>query len=164
MPDALPQRRRPPHLPLRERPNQSAIVLVTVCTNRRHPLLAKPDVMTLLEEVWQGAATWWVGCFVLMPDHLHAFCAPANHDAPCLAAWVKYWKAMAARRWPRPDEQPIWQQGFWDTQLRSSEHYGRRWDYVRNNPVRHGLVGDAEAWPYQGEMNKFRFHDGCTES
>ncbi len=116
--------------------------------------------MPLLEEVWKRAETWWVGRYVLMPDHLHLFCTPSGPEAPALTAWVKYWKAMAARRWPRPEEQPIWQQGFWDRQLRGGEHYNQRWNYVRNNPVRHGLVGDADDWPYQGEMNVFRFHDG----
>ncbi|MSU48195.1 MAG: hypothetical protein EXS37_03740 [Opitutus sp.] len=160
MSDFLPQRRRPIHLPLRERPNQSAIVFLTACTDRRRSLFAKPEVMALLQEVWQQAQTWWVGRFVLMPDHLHLFCTPSGPDAPALSGWVKYWKAMAARRWPRPAEHPIWQQGFWDCQLRDGEHYAKRWEYVRNNPVRHGLVSDANEWPYQGEINVFRFHDG----
>ena len=160
MPDALPHRRRPTHLPPWEWHNQSAIVLLTVCTVRRRPLLAKPDVAALLVDVWRRADTWQVGRYVLMPDHLHVFCAPASPDSPTLVAWVKYWKARASLRWPRPEEQPVWQQGFWDRQLRGGEHYSARWDYVRNNPVRHGLVRDADAWPYQGEMNVFRFHNG----
>jgi putative transposase len=159
MHDALPQRRRPVHLTLRECPNQSPIVFLTVCTHRRRPLLASPDVAALLREVWEESGKWWVGRFVLMPDHLHLFCTPENRDAPALAEWVKFWKSLISRRWPRPAEHPIWQQGFWDRQLRNSQHYGRRWNYVRNNPVRHGLVNDAESWPYQGEITVFRFHD-----
>jgi len=27
-----------------------------------------------------------------------------------------------------------------------------KWNYVRDNPVRAGLVENAEAWPYQGEV------------
>ncbi len=47
----------------------------------------------------------------------------------------------------------LWQRAFWDTQLRNSDSYSTKWDYIRNNPVRHGLVEDAGAWPYQGELN-----------
>ncbi len=28
----------------------------------------------------------------------------------------------------------------------------QKWEYVRDNPVRHGLVASAEEWPYQGEI------------
>jgi putative transposase len=153
----VPQRRRPPHLPLQEAPNQSAILLLTVCTDRRRPLLAQPDVAALLNQVWRQADAWLIGRFVVMPDHLHLFCTPAGRDSPSLAVWVKYWKTLASRQWPRPAEQPIWRQSFWDRQLRSGEHYSARWDYVRNNPVRHGLVSDVDAWQYQGELNVFRF-------
>ncbi|MEM7014200.1 MAG: hypothetical protein AAF585_22295, partial [Verrucomicrobiota bacterium] len=31
--------------------------------------------------------------------------------------------------------------------------------YVRNNPVRHGLVTDADDWAYQGEINQLQWHD-----
>jgi REP element-mobilizing transposase RayT len=159
MAESFPERRKLPHLPLREQPNRSAIVLITVCTARRRHLLANPEVATLLTDIWRQTESWLIGRFVLLPDHLHAFCTPASANAPSLAQWVKYWKALAARRWPRPDERPIWQQGFWDRQLRGGEHYSRRWVYVRANPMRHGWAQDAEAWPYQGEINVFRFHD-----
>ena len=87
------------------------------------------------------------------PDHIHLFCAPASHTAPSLTNWVKFWKSHASRRWPRPSGQPVWQQQFWDTQMRKSESYSVKWDYVKNNPVRHGLVEVAEDWPFQGEPN-----------
>jgi hypothetical protein len=28
-----------------------------------------------------------------------------------------------------------------------------KWLYVRNNPVRHGLVEHPDDWPFQGVMN-----------
>jgi hypothetical protein len=55
--------------------------------------------------------------------------------------------------------QPIWQMDCWDTQLRAGQSYGAKWDYVRNNAVRHGLVARAEDWPYQGELNILPWHD-----
>ena len=44
------------------------------------------------------------------------------------------------------------QRGFFDHLLRSAESYGQKWNYVRENPVRAGLVEKAEDWPYAGEI------------
>lgn len=46
----------------------------------------------------------------------------------------------------------FWQPGFHDHLLRSAESYLQKWDYVRENAVRGGLVGDAGEWPYAGEI------------
>jgi len=86
-----------------------------------------------------------------MPDHLHLFCAPVRSHIT-LQQWLRYWRSLASRRWPYPQQQPIWQPDVWDTQLRHGDHYEAKWEYVRNNPVRHGYVQTAEAWPYAGEI------------
>jgi hypothetical protein len=36
--------------------------------------------------------------------------------------------------------------------LRGEESYGQKWNYVRESPVRAGLVMRAEDWPYSGEI------------
>jgi len=80
-----------------------------------------------------------------------------------LAAWThpKWLPALAAVADgteavpPRPAGQgtfKLWQRNFWDTQLRSRDHYDEKWSYVRLNPVRKGLAGAPEDWPYQGEV------------
>ena len=46
----------------------------------------------------------------------------------------------------------IWQRGFFDHVIRSSESYSQKWEYVRDNPVRAGLVQEADEWPFQGEL------------
>jgi hypothetical protein len=50
-------------------------------------------------------------------------------------------------------ERPFWQKRFFDHVMRSAESYEQKWTYVRDNPVRAGLVGRAEDWPYQGEIH-----------
>ena len=47
---------------------------------------------------------------------------------------------------------PIWQRGFFDHVLRNDESYEDKWNYVRENPVRAGLVTKADDWPYSGEI------------
>jgi REP element-mobilizing transposase RayT len=45
-----------------------------------------------------------------------------------------------------------WQRGFFDHVLRSDESYAQKWNYARENPVRAGLVDNADDWPFSGEL------------
>ena len=54
---------------------------------------------------------------------------------------------------------PLFQRDCWDRQLRTGESYAQKWAYVRNNPVRKGLVANADDWPYQGRMNILEWHE-----
>jgi hypothetical protein len=48
---------------------------------------------------------------------------------------------------------PVWQRDVWAGQVRSGEMYDEKWEYVRRNPCRHGLVERPEEWPFEGELN-----------
>jgi putative transposase len=149
----LPGRRYPAHQDLREVFNRPAVVFVTVCTQGKKPILTNVAVHKILREAWSAADTWLVGRYVLMPDHLHLFCSPTMNSSVPLKQWVSFWKSHAARNWPNPDDTPVWQRDFWDTQLRKEESYAEKWRYVAENPVRAGLVTEASAWPHQGEVH-----------
>ena len=92
-----------------------------------------------------------VGRYVIMPDHIHLFvCGDAQFD---LTTWFRLLKPHLSKAVVRQaTADPIWQRGFFDHVLRSDESYGEKWDYVRENPVRAGLVSAAEDWPYAGEI------------
>jgi putative transposase len=92
-----------------------------------------------------------VGRYVIMPDHVHLFVR--GPDDSKLGRWMgtlKQFLAKAVARKKRP--KPLWQRQFFDHVLRSDESYGQKWNYVRDNPVRAGLVAKAEDWPYAGEI------------
>jgi len=42
----------------------------------------------------------------------------------------------------------VWQPGFFDHRLRNDENYGQKAEYIRQNPVRAGLVNAAGDWPF----------------
>jgi len=58
---------------------------------------AKPDIVALLLDCWRKANHWLVGRYVIMPDHLHLFCAPAKLPVTPLKQWVRFWRAEATR-------------------------------------------------------------------
>jgi putative transposase len=148
-----------PHLVPLEFQNQTILQFVTVCADKRRPLLARPDVVALLLDCWRKADHWLVGRYVIMPDHLHLFCAPAKSPITPLKQWVRFWRAVATRRWPHPAEKPVWQRDFFDRQLRNGESYHQKWLYLWENPIKDGLVKRPEDWPYQGELNILPWHD-----
>jgi putative transposase len=154
-----PQRKTPVHLPARESPDRAVIVFLTVCADKKKPILARSEIHDLLKAVWISADHWRVGRYVIMPDHIHLFCSPGRLDCLSLTRWVQFWKSAASRQWPRREEQPVWQKSYWDTQLRTGASYSEKWDYVRHNPVRAGLCKSPEDWPFQGELNVLFWHD-----
>ncbi|MGI8891214.1 MAG: REP-associated tyrosine transposase [Chthoniobacterales bacterium] len=145
------------HQPVHERGGRALIVFLTACTKDRKPILATADAHELLVEAWREAQSWLIGRYMIMPDHLHLFCAPSEPHPKPLLQWVSFWKSRSAQHWPRLDERPIWQRHFWDMQLRRGENYDAKWDYVVHNPVRAGLVDRSEDWPHQGELNLLRW-------
>jgi putative transposase len=85
-----------------------------------------------------------------MPDHLHLFvCGPHNF---VLAEWMKGLKRGISNAFRDNSKRVRWQPGFFDHLIRNDESYGEKWNYVRENPVRAGLVASADDWPYQGEV------------
>jgi putative transposase len=139
----------------------SPIYFVTTCVKNRRQLLASDDVTKVLIYEWRAAHErhgWAVGRYVIMPDHVHFFCRP-ELDAKPLSEFVGFWKSYTSRKiqalgQPRstPAATTLWQREFFDHVLRSAESYGEKWNYVRENPVRAGLVSTADEWKYAGEI------------
>jgi putative transposase len=146
-------RKHPPHFPPTERHNTATIIFVTVCTKNKRSILANEPVHNILLIAWLTNPSWLVGRYVVMPDHIHLFCAPATFPPQPLSKWIRFWKSLATQRWPHRNQLPIWQRHFWDTQLRRGENYDEKWEYIIENPVRAGLVKQSSHWPYQGELN-----------
>jgi REP element-mobilizing transposase RayT len=148
-----PIRKTPAHFPLRRALHHTSIIYLTVCTEKRKPILCRPECHELLLTSWEKADQWKIGRYVILPDHVHLFCSPACFDSTSLDNWVKYWKTIVSRSWPNRNEQPIWQKSYWDTELRRGQSYDQKWRYVRQNPTRKGLAATEEEWLYQGELN-----------
>ncbi|MFZ9839622.1 MAG: REP-associated tyrosine transposase [Opitutaceae bacterium] len=131
---------------------------VTTCVQGRRPILATPLAQSVLVEEWRRLAdsvAWQVGPYVIMPDHVHFFATPAPAASRDLSYWIGRWKRATATRLNRFShwELPFWQPGFFDHVLRSAASRGEKWDYLRQNPVRAGLVTDAAQWPYMGSVH-----------
>ena len=110
------------------------LVYLTATTFDRRPLLANDLAHALLRETWTRSAEangWWVGQYVVMPDHVHLF-ARGGRESDQLSMWMKVWKSVVSHRLVRAAKitAPLWQEDYFDRYLRSSESYsenGRMW-------------------------------------
>jgi putative transposase len=127
MENQLLKRKSLPHFPGLDRHNQPVIHFVTVCTKDRRPLLASETMHRILLAAWSAADSFMVGRYVLMPDHIHLFCAPLNPGPYYMEPWIRYWKSLVTRRCPTVGRGQLWQRDFWDTQMRSGENYAAQW-------------------------------------
>lgn len=134
--EKYPDRKRPAH-GVYVSLGQPTVVFLTVSTKGRRPWLAQRHVQAELEKVWSEADAWLVGYYLLMPDHLHLFCAPRDLNVT-LKAWVGYWKRQFSCL--HLSETGEWQRDYWDTRLRRTENFTNKWRYVQENPVRKGFV------------------------
>ena len=147
---------RPPRLATVFDNYSPPIFFVTFNTDSRRPLLANPVVhAALMRFATRGLSNGiGVGRFVIMPDHVHCFVR--NSSEITLGRYVGMMKQYLSRKGIGGTSRPHWQEGFFDHLLRSNECYSQKWNYVRENPVRKGLVAAAEDWPYQGEITQLQ--------
>jgi putative transposase len=130
------------------------LYFVRFCTYERQRFLAKDEVHTAFVLFAKRAKDTFnvaVGRYVIMPDHVHLFVR--GDDNFRLGSWVGALKqALAKAGMLSRAKGQVWAEGFFDHLLRSNESYSQKWNYVRENPVRSGLVKSVADWPYQGEI------------
>jgi len=89
----------------------------------------------------------------VMPDHVHAVLtgSGAGGDFP---GFVRAFKSTSSRWINRAwgltgqPERFRWQRSYWDTFADEEPTWAAQIDYVLENPVRKGLCGGWEEWPY----------------
>jgi putative transposase len=129
------------------------IVFFTPCTYLRKAILDNVNVHEILRSIWIQSVSdgWWVGHYILMPDHVHFFARTEIGGLP-MAKWVQLWKGVSSRRIAKALRvvPPVWQADYFDRYLRSAESYSQKRDYLEQNSVRAGLVERFEEWPHRG--------------
>ncbi|HPO14620.1 MAG TPA: transposase [Candidatus Hydrogenedentes bacterium] len=129
-----------------------AAYFVTAGTSGKKPLLNTPDRLSLvLSAIFEQATTfgWELQAWAVMSNHYH-FVAHAPEDAATLKRMLQAVHSHTARTLNAQDNTPgrqVWFQ-YRDTCLTYQKSYLARLNYVHNNPVKHGLVQNAEQYPW----------------
>ena len=120
----------------------------------RRPVLANRSAWEICLTVLKRLNRWTNLAAIAMPDHLHILTAPQDREASVstYSKWFKRWFNEAYCRPSVSDGSPSvqgwqWQEGCFDRLLRSDESLSDKWAYLRENPVRAGLVTNSDDWP-----------------
>ena len=142
-------RKHPAHGVL-EVSGRPSVVFVTVASKDRQPWMADAQVQRSLCDVWsREALAWRVGYYLLMPDHLHFICSSADPRFT-IERWIQFWKSQFRRS--HPLNSWAFQRNAFHHRIRNQQEYDETWNYVRENPLRRGLVQRIEDWPFQGTL------------
>jgi len=113
--------------------------------------LAMPAIAEILIEAFQyriDAGIWRVPEFVVMPSHIHFL---VEFLKAGLKESLESFKERTARKATKIlgwHGQRFWQREWFDHWVRSPEEEIEYTNYIRNNPVKAGLVEDYRLWPY----------------
>jgi putative transposase len=125
---------------------KSVIYFVTLCVKDRRNVLANPDVFEAIKATITQLQRWHILAGVVMPDHAHWIVGPRFDREISVGDFSNAFKRLLRKTLVEQDWE--WQRGCFDRLLRSDENLHRKWIYVQDNPVRHGLVQRADDWPY----------------
>jgi len=86
--------------------------------------------------------------FVVMPDHVHLLIT-VDHDMTIERA-MQFVKGGFSYRLKKEAgySGEVWQRGFSEVRAEDRESFDKHREYIRQNPVKAGLVACAEQYPY----------------
>ena len=94
--------------------------------------------------------------FVVMPDHFHLLITvDARITIERAVQFVKGGFSFQAGK-EFGMHGPVWQKGFYEARIRSSQQYENSQNYIHNNPVRRGLVLQPDLFPYSSACGRFQ--------
>jgi REP element-mobilizing transposase RayT len=101
--------------------------------------------------------------FVVMANHVHLLVLPRVNPSRFLQS-VKGYTAREANRLLGRTGQPFWQAESYDHWVRDDRESDRIRAYIENNPVRAGLVANAEDYPWSSAGRKAEMTLGSAAS
>jgi len=138
-----------PHAPV-HRLDAAGAYIVTGGTYHKAHLLNSPAKLDLVWDTLFSVADeldWHLQAWAILGNHYH-FVAISPDEAATLRKLISKLHTLTARELNRIDDTPgrrVWYQ-YWDTHLTYERSYLARLHYVRENPVRHGVVAAASLY------------------
>ena len=126
-------------------------VHVTICTDNKERIFnSEINAKIVIDELLKAArdVRFRILCYCLMPDHFHVIVSPGESTLT-LSKFLNIFKGRttAALR-EREGLKKTWQRSAFDHIIRTEENLKGVIDYIRNNPVRKGILKNAEDYPY----------------
>ncbi len=137
-----------------------SVYFITASTFQRRPLFCNEPMARLFVEVlfhYRDKKNYLLHEFVLMPDHFHLLISPVLSLERSLQLIKGGFSYRAKREVGHSGE--IWQLSYYDRRVRDIEDYDNFKYYMRRNPVKRGLAGSPEEYPYSSAHPGFVLDD-----
>jgi|SRR5579863_6622249 len=141
-------RRKLPHYQKPDRP-----LFATFCKSSQEPFPSEARDAVLRHCLHDNGKRYQLHAAVVMPDHVHLLLTPLRDEkgwAYSLCSILKLIKGTSARSINKLSGSggPVWQEESLDHVLRSQGSFEEKLEYIRQNPVRRGLVTRPEDYPW----------------
>lgn len=127
---------------------------VTIGIRDRLSILSDSAIATVVQDQLLSCAgrhDYALHAYCLMPDHCHLLTAPNGESPVPLPRFVGAFKSLSTRAyWELGGSGSLWQRHYYDHVVRSDEALSALAEYIVNNPVRRGIVADADQYPFAG--------------
>jgi REP element-mobilizing transposase RayT len=134
------------HLPREWVENDSAFFITINCKPRGVDHLTSGDrPLRIFDSVafLYARRAWFPELVLLMPDHLHALISFSWEEGEGMNRIIADWKRFLATKLG-----VSWQRDYFDHRIRSEQDHQSTWYYIRENPMRAGLVKSFDEWPH----------------
>jgi len=127
-------------------------VAYTACTrNRAHIFANALHVERAARVLVEEAARWTcdLAVYLFMPDHVHLVLQGSREDSDTYRAMWSF-KQKTGYLFSKAGLGIVWQKDFYDHILRTENDLSNHLRYILENPVRKGLAGRWQDYPFKG--------------
>ena len=119
--------------------------ITTITSNRQRILTNHPHMLLRALRTARRKSRFRLIAWVILPDHIHAIIHCPGGD---VAEILHRFKLSFSQQWRQRTCMggPVWQRRYWDHIIRSQDDFNRHVEYIRCNPVKHGLAGKPQEW------------------
>lgn len=136
-------------------------------------ILRVPEIAEMVQDslLYYDAQRYRLLAWTVMPNHVHVLFHPQNgwKVSKIVASWKKFTARKicdfrrdagnanlpigpadedAIQEDGVPGGAPVWHREYWDRYMRNERHLQQAIEYIHQNPVKAGLVAEAEMWPW----------------
>src|SRR2546423_5073217 len=130
------------------------IYFITICCEDRFPIFNDGALAKIAIEALRRISEsqkFLVHAFCIMPDHVH-FLLEGTVATSDIVIFVARWKQFTGYAFREQLPPRFWQRRFYDYVLRKADESEAVAWYIWMNPVRKGIVGGPEQYPFSGSF------------
>jgi putative transposase len=124
---------------------------ITICAHMHQNLFQRTEVAQLMVATlfkYRDAEEFELHEYVIMPDHIHVLLSLRDEQKLSRAIQLIKGGFSHTLRENGIEMREVWQQRYHDRRIRDDNEFAGIAEYIRQNPVRRGLVETARDYPY----------------